>query len=283
MKIIQNLVPESKYSVKAPYPMTPVGICVHNTANDASAKNEISYMVSNDLTTSFHFAVDDKEIWQGIPVDRNAWHAGDGTNGEGNRRYIGVEICYSKSGGERFKKAERLAAEFIANLLEERGWGLERVKKHQDFSGKNCPHRTLEMGWERFLRIVESHLDSMGGTGKMPPKVEITDQTKLPLNFVTELERYTELEFGTLKSKIKDKDRAIFNNDGYIKTLETNFNISEANFANLSRQFDKQKDELFNLGEENEELREEVKKLKEGVLKKPLFRIGRFAIYFTRP
>ena len=76
MQIKQNLVPNSKYSIKSPYSMDPVGICVHNTANDASAKNEIAYMVSNNNQTSFHIAVDDIEAWQGLPLDRNGWHAG---------------------------------------------------------------------------------------------------------------------------------------------------------------------------------------------------------------
>lgn len=143
--------------------MTPVGLCIHNTANDASARNEISYMVTNNNQVSFHFAVDDKEIWQGLPLDRNGWHAGDGANGEGNRKHIGIEICYSKSGGERFTQAEEKTVQFVAHLLKERGWGIERVKKHQDFSGKNCPHRTLDMGWQRFLNMVQKHLggDSM--------------------------------------------------------------------------------------------------------------------------
>ena len=35
-------------------------------------------MIRNDNEVSFHFAVDDKEVVQGIPLDRNAWHAGDG-------------------------------------------------------------------------------------------------------------------------------------------------------------------------------------------------------------
>ncbi len=39
MKVIQNLVPASKYNIKCPYPMVAEFIAVHNTANDASARN----------------------------------------------------------------------------------------------------------------------------------------------------------------------------------------------------------------------------------------------------
>ena len=159
MNIIKSLVPASKYELKCPYIMVPEFFVIHNTSGDASAKNEIAYMKNNNLQTSFHFAVDDVEVRQGIPIDRNAFHAGDGSRGAGNRKGIGVEICYSKSGGTRFEKAEERAAEFVAEKLIEFGWGIGRVKKHQDFSGKYCPHRTLDLGWERFLRKVELYVD----------------------------------------------------------------------------------------------------------------------------
>ena len=43
-------------------------ITVHNTYNDASAENEIAYMIRNNNEVSFHIAVDDKEAVQGIPL-----------------------------------------------------------------------------------------------------------------------------------------------------------------------------------------------------------------------
>lgn len=161
MNIVKNLVSESKYSVKCPYSMTPEFIVVHNTANDASAQNEVKYMISNNNQVSFHFAVDDKEIVQGLPLDRNAWACGDGANGKGNRKGIQIEICYSKSGGVRFENAEKNAAKFIAQLLKERGWGVDKVKKHQDFSNKYCPHRTLDKGWASFVNMIKDYLNEL--------------------------------------------------------------------------------------------------------------------------
>ena len=161
MNVIKNLVSQSKYSVKCPYSMTPEFIVVHNTANDASAQNEVKYMISNNNQVSFHFAVDDKEIVQGLPLDRNAWACGDGANGKGNRKGIQIEICYSKSGGARFENAEKNAAKFIAQLLKERGWGVDKVKKHQDFSNKYCPHRTLDKGWASFVNMIKDYLNEL--------------------------------------------------------------------------------------------------------------------------
>ncbi len=154
----QLLVSESKFNIKCPYTMVAEGYCVHNTYNDAPAENEANYMRNNDKKASFHYVVDDKEVIQCILENRNAFHAGDGAGGNGNRKYIAVEICYSKSGGEKFTKAEQNAAEFIAKGLKAKGWGIDRVKKHQDFSGKYCPHRTLDLGWERFLNLIRGYL-----------------------------------------------------------------------------------------------------------------------------
>lgn len=150
--------PSEKVEIKCPYAMTPTRIVIHNTANDASAANEIAYMLSNNKETSFHFAVDDKEIVQGIPLNRNAWHAGDG-NGKGNREGIAIEICYSKSGGERFEAAQKNAAELTAKLLADYGWGIDRVTKHADYANKHCPHRTLDdYGWDNFLNLVKGFM-----------------------------------------------------------------------------------------------------------------------------
>ena len=160
MEIKQNLISTDKYPIKAPYIMQPKGICVHNTANDASAKNEITYTKRNNNKVSYHIAVDDIEAIQAIPFGRTAWHAGDGKKGEGNRNYIGIEICYSKSGGDKFQKAEQNTAKVIAKLCKQFRFSISDVKKHQDFSGKYCPHRTLDIGWGRFLKMVEVELNS---------------------------------------------------------------------------------------------------------------------------
>ncbi|UGO51062.1 endolysin [Bacillus phage vB_BanS_Nate] len=167
ISVRQKMVDSSKYSLKCPNSMTAEYITIHNTYNDASANNEVQYMITNSNATSFHFAIDDFEVVQGIPTNRNAWHCGDG-NGNGNRKSIGVEICYSMSGGDRYRKAEALAIKFVAQLLRERGWGIDRVKKHQDWSGKYCPHRILDEGrWQAVLNAIKAELNG-GGTTQPP-------------------------------------------------------------------------------------------------------------------
>lgn len=177
VNIRQNLVQSWNYSNKCPYTMNPTTVTVHNTANDAPAWNEVNYMINNKDEVSFHYAVDDKEIVQGVPENRNAWHAGDGS-GNGNMRSISIEICYSLSGGDNFIKAEKNAAEFVASILKRKGWGIDRVKKHQDWNGKYCPHRTLDMGWNRFLNMVQQYLNGTTTTNTSTPSQKPVQPSK---------------------------------------------------------------------------------------------------------
>ncbi|PFV28669.1 peptidoglycan recognition protein family protein [Bacillus thuringiensis] len=166
MEIRKKLVDPSKYGTKCPYTMNPEFITVHNTYNDATAENEVSYMIRNDNQVSFHIAVDDKEAVQGIPLERNAWHAGDG-NGNGNRKSIGVEICYSLSGGDRYYKAEDNAAIVVAQLMKQYNIPISKVRTHQSWSGKHCPHRMLDEGrWNSFIERVQNAYNCGGNNMK---------------------------------------------------------------------------------------------------------------------
>ena len=57
LKMVQMLVPVAKYGVKCPYAMVPEFLTIHNTANDASALAEISFMIGNGDEVSYHWAV----------------------------------------------------------------------------------------------------------------------------------------------------------------------------------------------------------------------------------
>lgn len=177
---VTQFIPQSKYTLKSTYSMTPQYITVHNTANDASADNEIAYMTRNDNATSYHVAIDDKKAIQAIPYNRTAWHCGDGKDGTGNRKSIGIEICYSKSGGNRYVQAEENAVQFIADLLKQYGWGVDRVKQHYDWSRKNCPHRIRdEKRWSSFIARIEKVLKP---TPVAPPTLPIIETEGIVLN-----------------------------------------------------------------------------------------------------
>jgi N-acetyl-anhydromuramyl-L-alanine amidase AmpD len=273
MTIKQNLVPSTKYSLKCPYAMTPVGLCVHNTANDASAKNEISYMVTNANQTSFHFAVDDVEVWQGLPLDRNGWHAGDGASGAGNTKHIGIEICYSKSGGDRFNKAEDRAVDLIVYLLKDRKWGIEQVKKHQDFSGKYCPHRTLDLGWDRFINKIKNKL---GATmvknnvyykqADVHARYEVASLDELDAKIGGYKSRISDLtkQLGIAQAEVKNKEEIIGRLQDNYKALEDDKNILMDRLEQSQNTITQLGRDKGNLAIEVEQLRIQVETLKQG-------------------
>lgn len=146
------------------YKLTPKYITIHDTANPgkgADAAAHAAYVKGSaaaSIPSSWHFTVDDKVIYQHLPLTENGWHCGDGTNGTGNRQSIGIEICENKDGNRA--QAEANAAWLTAKLLRDYGLVIGAVKQHYDWSGKNCPNvlRGRKNGWAGFLAEVEEHL-----------------------------------------------------------------------------------------------------------------------------
>ncbi|MCU4825540.1 N-acetylmuramoyl-L-alanine amidase [Bacillus cereus] len=191
MDIKQMLVPQSRYDVLCSYEMNPTEITFHNTYNDAPAINERNNVANNSTGTSFHIAVDDKEAIQLIPFNRNAWHAGDGANGRGNRHSIGVEICYSMSGGERYRKAELNAVEIVAQLMIQFDIPISKVKTHQERNGKYCPHRMLDEGRVQWFK---NQCASRASSIKKSNKTQETGKVEIIVNKFNKVVTY---EFGT--------------------------------------------------------------------------------------
>ncbi|HHB2941866.1 TPA: N-acetylmuramoyl-L-alanine amidase [Bacillus cereus] len=191
MEIKQMLVPRSRYDALCPYEMNPTEITFHNTYNDAPAINERNNVANNSTGTSFHIAVDDKEAIQLIPFNRNAWHAGDGANGRGNRHSIGIEICYSQSGGARYRKAELNAVEVIAQLMIQFDIPISKVKTHQERNGKYCPHRMLDEGRVQWFK---NQCVNRAASIKSPNKTQETGKVEIIVNKFNKVVTY---EFGT--------------------------------------------------------------------------------------
>ena len=137
----------------------PKGICVHNTGNvNSTAKNERDWLTNTQNTTStaYHYVVDAHDIIECIPPDENAYHAGDGSNGEGNTYYIGIEICESGN----FLKNQENAIRLITHLMSKYEWDTSNVKSHKFFSGKYCPRLILPY-WEQFIDEIQYEFDKL--------------------------------------------------------------------------------------------------------------------------
>ena len=166
MNYIIDHIPKNTAKNRRPgLPMTPTTITIHNTGNPSStARNERAWLTNpaNDRTASYHIVVDEREAIECIPLNEVAWHAGDG-NGDGNRKSIGIEICES---GDYAKTLDN-AATLVAKLLKDRGWGVDRLRRHFDWSGKICPRLMYDSGrwtgWTAFNNMVRDKLKSVKG------------------------------------------------------------------------------------------------------------------------
>ena len=161
VQIIQDFIPSGRRN-RPGYKLTPKYITIHDTANTqtgADARAHANYLKNSpNLEVSWHFTVDDKVIYQHLPLNENGWHAGDGANGLGNRQSIGIEICENRDGNRA--AAEANAAWLTAKLLKDYGLKITAVKQHYDWSKKYCPRvlRNKPGGWADFLAAVEAHL-----------------------------------------------------------------------------------------------------------------------------
>lgn len=190
-KFMKMMLPKNKYGIKAPYKRKkPTSITVHNTDNKAPAKNEISYMIGNDKKVSFHYAVDDKYVIKGVPDTRGCYHCGSKS---GNKNSLAIEICYSTGDLDKFKAAEKNAALFIAKKMIQYDLTMKDIYRHKDWNGKNCPKKTMQLGWSRFKRMVKKEysilkkeIGKVRNVGNVPAKVIKKSSTKEQIKWLQE-------------------------------------------------------------------------------------------------
>lgn len=125
----------------------------------------------NDRVVSWHFTIDDELCYQHLPLDEVGWHAGDGSHrygdvytnstykktdciGGGNYNGIGIESCVHN--GTDYTYTMRRLAKLVAGLLVKYNLGIDRVKQHWHFSGKNCPQVMRESNrWNELIYLIK--------------------------------------------------------------------------------------------------------------------------------
>lgn len=127
-------------------------IVIHETDNfskGVGAHNHAIYLKNNNTSsTSWHYTVDDKEIYHHVPDDEIANHAG---TKNGNEFGIGIELCVNADGN--FESTFNNAAKLVAYLIKSYNLDISDIKTHHDFSGKDCPHSILKE--KRFSEFIE--------------------------------------------------------------------------------------------------------------------------------
>lgn len=173
--IVVDLIDKSLYPYKCPYLMEkPQAIIIHNAATPNGTAKALNRALHNSKEyKSWHFSVDDKDIIQSLPLNRNAFATGDGAYGLGNRTGIHIEIAKDNDNDSKdeWKKARDNGAKLASELLHKYGLSIDCLKKHQDYkmtSGnyKYCPHKILDEGWDDFKLLVSQYLDELSNPKK---------------------------------------------------------------------------------------------------------------------
>lgn len=131
-------------------------IVIHETANenadaDAKAHNTYIHNIANEQELSWHYTVDDRQIYHHLPDNEVGWHA---ASREGNQYGIGIEVCVNKGGN--FDKAFDNAAALAAYLMYTYKLDADALMQHHDFYDKDCPHYIRSEGrWEEFIALVK--------------------------------------------------------------------------------------------------------------------------------
>ncbi|GBF73196.1 putative N-acetylmuramoyl-L-alanine amidase [Paenibacillus sp. 598K] len=156
--VIDHIPKSTPYGRRSGQSMVATTITIHNTGNAKStARNERAWLTnpSNVARASYHIVVDEREAIECIPVNERALHAGTAA---GNNTSIGIEICESGNYAQTLTNAVKL----VAAMLRERGWGVDRLRRHYDWSRKICPRLMYDggswAGWEAFKARVAAEL-----------------------------------------------------------------------------------------------------------------------------
>ncbi|SHF13987.1 N-acetylmuramoyl-L-alanine amidase [Seinonella peptonophila] len=158
MKMIQKFIPTKFKRIRPGFKRTPLFVTIHETGNESNGATALAhanllYNGNQERVASWHYTVDENSIYQSVPDDEVAWHAGDGRNGEGNQASIGIEICVNQDGN--FQQAKENAAWLVRCLMEQHNIPMHHVVQHHHWSGKDCPHQIRQEGWHKFIGLIQ--------------------------------------------------------------------------------------------------------------------------------
>lgn len=222
--------------------MQPKYVTIHNTGNEGTGANAYVHAYNQIYDSrsyiSWHYTVDNNEIYQSMPLNEIGFHAGDGLN-IGNGATIGIEICENVDGN--YAQAERNAAYLTAHILYENNLPSDAVRMHKDWSGKNCAQNIIEgsegtMGWDAFKALVKQEYDRLVEENKQTENPDIPDEEDNPDEIVylkgdvngdgyISSKDYNAIKNHITGSKILVDNilkRADVNGDGYISSKDYN-------------------------------------------------------------
>ena len=161
MQILHNI---SKRGVQPQY------IVIHDTANasvGANAYRHFQYFNGAERNASADFFIDDSNIIQVNDYTRYyTYHCNDKTLEPGpyrklvhNNNSIGLELCINKDGN--YNNAFNNLVDITLYLMNKLSISDDRVIRHKDVSGKNCP-TTMNMDNEKLWKEFKSRISNGG-------------------------------------------------------------------------------------------------------------------------
>ncbi len=160
VELIPCLIPAGRNN-RPGLPLVPRYITIHETANTAvgaHAEMHCRYIRGNEAASrpaSWHVTVDDHSAYQHIPTNEVAWHAGDGSNGTGNRQSLAIELCVNADGD--WERTMRNAASIVRRWMRDFEIPLERVVQHGHWNkSTSCPARLRAGDWGRFVALLRA-------------------------------------------------------------------------------------------------------------------------------
>lgn len=167
LEIVKQIKPINCYAGQN----VPKWIVIHETDNfkqGAGAASHSRAHTNGNLSTSVHYYVDDKSIYQTLNHADGAWAVGHqyGTPlipGVDNRNSINIEICVNPDSD--YDRARLNCIELVKHLIKETGIPADHVIRHYDAKRKYCPRKMMDNPelWTDFkLRIqgIEEKVES---------------------------------------------------------------------------------------------------------------------------
>ena len=138
-------------------------IVIHYTGAKGTAKNNAIYFSRTKLQSSAHYFVDENEIWQSVEDKDRSWHCGGGLQGKNghafhgictNSNSIGIEMCVKQDSNGNWYFEENTVKNtvgLVKMLMQKHNISIDRVIRHYDVTGKNCPAPYIdEAAWKQF-------------------------------------------------------------------------------------------------------------------------------------
>ncbi|WP_025844762.1 N-acetylmuramoyl-L-alanine amidase [Brevibacillus agri] len=157
--------------------ITPKALVVHWTANEKKGADAVAnrnYFNKPTTEASAHYIVDDRQIVRCLPEKEMGYHVGAKSykpeavamlSRYPNDCTIGIEMCVNADGS--FAKTYQQTVQLAADILKRYGWGVDKLWRHYDITGKNCPAffvddrtaqaflgQTAQAAWDRFKQDV---------------------------------------------------------------------------------------------------------------------------------